>query len=313
MKVECSANQLSSVHYERGWLLGTERTSAFKKEAALLGPVLVGAAFGDRELVDRFSRTAQSALPKLRRQRNAESPEGPPVVTNVSLKTLNAFLALPREPEAAVRFIETYGVLRPEDTQHNSRRPQFVREFRRDVKQEGKESVVLELEGLWYAQGRLQEVLYLYGALSATPPDRQSAKRLADILGWVKPELALSIEMFLHLRHAKVAIDFDGPRATPLIATFHVLPGLYALVWQAFLQQTPLASCQRCATAFAVSRKTKLFCSEPCEQRFKQARYREAQAQARRLAAQGRTPKQIATAMGREVELIRRWVRKPTK
>ena len=129
----------------------------------------------------------------------------------------------------------------------------------------------------------------------------------------MSPEVALASEMFLHLQHAKVAIDFEGPHATPLITTSRVLPGLYVLLWQAFLRQTPMARCRNCANVFAVTREKRVFCSGSCERAFNQARYRLRIKKAQRLATQGRTPHQISTAMGTKIGQIRKWLSIPAK
>ena len=276
------------------------------------GLVWVTAALGDRPHFDQALERFHKELPGL--QHDEELEPGPAFVSTVSMETLNSFLSLRADPTDVVQFAEASGVFRPEDMQPDPRRPRFVRDFWRDTVSDGGDPVALSLDEFWYAQDRLGKVLDLYHALcGGTRADREEADRLADQLNFPSPEMALSSEMFLHLQHAKVAVDFAGPRATPLIATYHVLPGLYALLWQGFLRRTPLARCRRCRSVFAVTRKTKEFCQEPCEIAFKQARYRKEIAKARRLAAAGRTHRQIAASMGREVKLIRKWVDPPVK
>ena len=141
-------------------------------------------------LVSTFQqiRQARITFAAVERELDSEEPEGPPVVTIVSIETLHAFLGLPQEPEAAVDFIKTYGVFRPEDTQNDSRRPQFVRDFWHDTKRDGARPVVLKLYDFWYPQVRLTMVLDLYTALrSSRPADKKIAKQLADELNLFEP------------------------------------------------------------------------------------------------------------------------------
>ena len=175
---QCSSTQLSSVRHDRGWLLGVERTAALKRAMETVGSLLGAAGIGDRALLDRLSSQARITLTAVMRELDSEEPEGPPVVTIVSIETLHAFLGLPQEPEAAVDFIKTYGVFRPEDTRSDSRRPQFVRDFWHDTKRDGARPVVLKLYDFWYPQVRLTMVLDLYTAL------RSSSRLLKKSVEW---------------------------------------------------------------------------------------------------------------------------------
>ena len=311
--VQCVANRLSSAVHKRGWLLGIERTDPLKSALEIAGQMWVTAALGDRPHFDQALERVDKEVPGLLHDHESE-PEGPAVVSTVSIETLNTFLSLGGDPDDVVQFAKTSGVFRLEDTRPDAGRPRFVLDFWRETVSDGGVPVAFSLDEFWSARDRLATALNLYSALrSGKRAGREEAKRLADQLNHPVPEVALSAEMFIQLRYAKVGVDFVGPRATPVISTRHVLPGLYALLWQGFLRQTPLARCRLCSSVFAVTRKTKEFCREGCANAFKQTRYREAVEEAKRLRANGRTHRQIASSMGRDVDRIRKWVDPPGK
>ncbi len=298
--LRCVADQLASARHERGWLLGVVPRSATKIYLDRLGELLRVEEAGRSSDEERARREAElSPLPS--------DDSGDWDESDVLVSTLDKFLDLSRNPDCAIRFVMTSGIFRPEDRVEHGGRPSFVRSFWRQAKREGTDPVALKLDEFWTARDRLRTVIDLHDALRRG--DQEAAVRFAHQLHEFSPEDALTYVMTRHLRQARVTVVFKGADATPKISTTEVLPGLYALLWQNMLRQTPLAPCQRCGGVFRVTRKTKEFCKADCEKASKQAKYRERKATARRLAAEGRTLRQVAAALGnRDLHLIRRWV-----
>ena len=92
------------------------------------------------------------------------------------------------------------------------------------------------------------------------------------------PRFALSVHITAKLsQRSTLTVVATGDRLEPVLYCRDVLTGLYALLFQAIVAGRPWALCLNCDSAFSIGRPGKKFCSEPCQQAFKQRKYRKAQ------------------------------------
>jgi hypothetical protein len=100
-----------------------------------------------------------------------------------------------------------------------------------------------------------------------------------------------------------------------LAMSLHLTPGtLLGCLWLQFAaginNNTLYRECLQCGTPFAVgpgtARMTKLFCSNACRSK----NYRERQAKAQRLHAEGRALGDIASELDTDVDTVRAWIEK---
>jgi hypothetical protein len=89
-----------------------------------------------------------------------------------------------------------------------------------------------------------------------------------------------------------------------------LLGGLWLQFADAIDKNVTYRRCQQCGTPFAVgagtARRTKLFCSDAC----KSLHYRQRQATARSLHAEGRSLADIARRLNTDTETVRGWIEK---
>lgn len=103
------------------------------------------------------------------------------------------------------------------------------------------------------------------------------------------PHFALSVHLSAKLLHrSTLTLIAKDDRLEPVLYCHDVITGLYGLWFQAVVSGRPWAICLNCNNAYTVQRVGKKFCSESCQQTFKQRRYRESLKQKNRKSRKNR-------------------------
>jgi predicted nucleic acid-binding Zn ribbon protein len=146
---------------------------------------------------------------------------------------------------------------------------------------ERREQIRVSVTDFRNEQKRLRGLLRAWTVLKKG--DREEAVDVAakaglDFAG--DPSFALSVYLSARLAEGSTLglIATEG-RLEPMLYCRDVITGLYALLFQAVVAGRPWAICLNCENAFSVGRENKKFCSEPCQQAYKQRRYRNAEKQ----------------------------------
>ena len=184
----------------------------------------------------------------------------------LSEEALRSFVSLPEDSDAARRFLMTYGVFRLED--EFLKGPRFVKQFVKETSTKRRFAVGISLADFWLEQRNLKSILQSFTKLVQI---RRPANAVAR-------DLAASAVLSLvnqHLVEAKVSLTFREQAIRPAMVTYHVLPGLYALIYRQAVLKSPFGLCPRCGNLFKIDRPRKTYCSVSCQQAAKQARYRE--------------------------------------
>jgi hypothetical protein len=144
-----------------------------------------------------------------------------------------------------------------------------------------REQIRVSIKDFRHEQKRLRGLLRAWTMLKEENFDEASdvARGVGlDFAG--DPHFALSVHLSAQLADGStVGLIATEGRLGPMLYCRDVLTGLYALLFQAVVDKKPLAACLKCENVFSVGRENKKFCSEPCQQAYKQQRYRDAQKQ----------------------------------
>ncbi len=195
-------------------------------------------------------------------------------------EALNEFLRL-ASPNEAGAFVQKYG-------DFSCGRSRKERQRRRGLP---KRMLAYRYEEFLAEKERLAGLLRMWAFVrEGTEKCMEQAKaagKALEIHYAVDPHYALSFHLSERLfGGAWVAMIAKADRLEPILFCRDVLTGLYAILFKEVVAGSPWSSCLRCSTAFRAQRPDKRFCSERCQQYYKQLRYR--QEKKRRI---GRTSK----------------------
>jgi hypothetical protein len=223
------------------------------------------------------------------------------------------FFSTERTPDGVLGFARKYGRLgRDVETTF---RPQKL-----STTQRIREGEVCESVARWL--GNMQELAKLFKIWEMVR--REDGKALAEWrrgLSWLAPHLKDDPVEFANfyvahqfsaiarqLWEPRIVLDSPSARPGPKIVPVSLLGALYLQFAFAVGGSKDYQQCARCGKWFeltpGVNRADRLFCSDAC----RMASYRERVKQARRLAAEGKTIRQIAKELGVEAESVHKWV-----
>jgi hypothetical protein len=184
-------------------------------------------------------------------------------------QALGEFLVATRR-DAIAAFVQKYGMFKRRDT--------------------GPEKIRVSINDFTRERSRLRAILGLWTPLSEEDTDEASsvAKERGIEFG-ADPYFALSVHLSARLAGlSTLTLIAEPPGLKPVLYCRDVLTGLYALLFQAVVAGRPWSVCPNCENAFASGRAGKRFCSEPCQQAFKQRRYRKSLKSTKRKVRMGR-------------------------
>jgi len=168
---------------------------------------------------------------------------------------LQEFLSAVR-PDSVAAFVQKYGLFK-----HPGHNESEIKVSIKDFKLERAHLRALLRVWAFLRLGKVQEALAI---------GKEAGLSFAG-----NPHFALSVHLSAKLLHRStltlIAIE---DRLEPVLYCHVVITGLYGLLFQAVVARRPWAMCPNCTNAFSVQRVGKKFCSERCQQAFKQRRYR---------------------------------------
>jgi hypothetical protein len=162
-----------------------------------------------------------------------------------------------RRADGVAAFVQKYGVFKRPKTEL--------------------EKIRVSVAGFMRENTRLRGLLNIWSLLMDGEVDDASASaKKAGIEFGSDPHFAVSASLSARLAHCSIltlVATKDGLK--PVLYCRDVITGLYALLLQAVVLGRPWQRCPTCANVFAAGRSGKKFCSEACQQAYKQRRYRE--------------------------------------
>lgn len=293
IEIRCWAPKVVRVEYTEEWLWGLAASGPARRDfleistaAAVLAALtakkpLVGGGVAS-DLVKRIVQQLQDEQPASKKKLKAEavkvirSSTRKLPVSLLSRESLFDFHSLPRDGAAACDFLQRYGLFRNEDLKRPGDLPAPIQEFWEASVKKKETPFALRTGGLWKEQESLKTLLKIFGGLEIGEKENlRRADELAYQLGYPSATVALEMELVWYLGGATVSLDFEGAVGRPFLATYHVLPGIYAHLWNRFVEGCPPRECLKCGKAFGMDRPRKRYCSPSCQQADKQRRYRE--------------------------------------
>ena len=202
------------------------------------------------------------------------------------------FVRLPNEEQKAAEYIEEHGVFRETNLKRPRRLPSQIERFWKKTTRGNERPFTLQLSDVWREQRNIRKLSNLNQALLDGDLELawQAARQLDANVNDLHPASAFHRQMARGLAGAGLDIGFRDQRgdepfgvlpfaepivSVPLIRVKDVLGGLYADLWNLYVSESPLRTCQRCGNPFLGVRQSKRYCGRPCEQADKQHRYRD--------------------------------------
>jgi len=168
---------------------------------------------------------------------------------------LKSFLETKR-PDGIAAFVHQYGLFkRPEKESERIR--VSIQDFKRE-------------------QVKLRALLRVWTSLKEGETEDASEIAKESCLEFAgDPRFALSVNLTAKVAHRSIlTFVATGDRLEPILYCRDVLTGLYALLFKTIVAGRPWALCPNCDTAFSMGCADKKFCTESCQQAYKQRRYR---------------------------------------